>query len=84
VIQLECDGDGFLHDGLICGVRLKQQKSWKIEKTKRYDKSVCPELWIAEDWPPLPIGTGEIGVRNWTFDAATAPSLEAVIKKQNG
>jgi hypothetical protein len=83
VIRLECDGDGFLHEGLLCGIRLKQQNSWKIEKTKRYNKSVYPELWIAKDWPPLPIGTGSMGVRDWTFDPARAPSLDAVIKKQN-
>jgi len=81
VIRIECDGDGFLHDGLLCGVRLKQQKSWKIEKTKRYQKSVYPELWIAKDWPPLPIGTGAMGVGNWTFNPAKALSLEAVIRK---
>jgi len=81
VIRLECDGDGFLHDGLLCGVRLKQPKSWKVEKTRRYKKSVYPELWIAKDWPPLPIGTGAMGVSNWTFDPAKALSLEAVLRK---
>jgi hypothetical protein len=81
VIWAECDGEGFFHEGLLCGVRLKQQRSWKIEKTKRHQKSVYPELWIAKDWPAIPIGSGASGTQNWIFDPSNQLPLEAVFSK---
>jgi hypothetical protein len=81
IIWVECDGDGFLHEGLLCGVRPKQQRSWRIEKTKRYQKSIYPELWIAKDWPAVQIGSGAVGIQNWTFDQSQTLPLEAIIRK---
>jgi hypothetical protein len=81
VIWTECDGEGFLHEGLLCGVRIKQQKSWRIEKASRYEKSVYPELWITKDWPAVPIGSEVSGTRNWTFDPAKTLPCEAVVRK---
>jgi hypothetical protein len=81
LIWTECDGEGFFHEGLLCGLRLKQQRSWRIEKTKRHDKSIYPELWIAKDWPPVPIGSGASGTQNWTFDPSKTLPLEAIISK---
>jgi hypothetical protein len=80
VIWMECDGDGFLNEGLICGVRLKEQKSWKIEKKTRYQKSKYPELWISKDWPALAIGSKVSGPYSWIVDPAKFLPLEAVIK----
>ncbi len=81
VIWVECDGDGFFYEGLLCGLRLDQQRSWKIEKTERYQKSVYPELWIAKDWPAVQIGSGMSGTQNWTLDPEKAIPLEASIRK---
>jgi hypothetical protein len=80
VIWAECDGVGYLHEGLLCGVHLTQQRSWKIKKTKRYENSIYPELWIAKDWPAVPIGS-DVRTQNWTFDPATILPLEAIIRK---
>ena len=81
VIWVECDGEGFLRADLFCGVRLKQQSSWTIEKTKRLQKSIYPEMWIAKDWPAIPIGSGASGSHTWTYDPAKTLPLEAVIRK---
>lgn len=81
MIWVECERDGFLHEELLCGVRVKQHRSWTIEKTRRYDKSVHPELWIAQDWPDIPIGSEETGISGWTFDPAVTLPLEALIRK---
>jgi hypothetical protein len=80
VIWVDCDGEGFFHEGLLCGLRLTQQKNWRIEKTKRQNKSIFPELWIAKDWPAVPIGS-DADPRVWTFDPSKTLPLEAIIKK---
>ncbi|MGA8025650.1 MAG: hypothetical protein WB992_00790 [Bryobacteraceae bacterium] len=81
VIWLECDGEARLHEGLICGVRLDQQRSWRIEKTKRFQKSVYPELWIVKEWPAILIGSDASGTQHWILDAANMLPLEAVIRE---
>jgi hypothetical protein len=81
VIWVECDGEGFVHEGLLCGVRVTQQRDWKIEKTKRYEKSPYPELWITKGWPAIRIGAHEADARSWTFDPDKTLPLEATIKK---
>ncbi len=81
VLWAECDGEGFLHEGLLCGLRIKQQRSWKIKKTKRYHKSIYPEMWIAKDWPAVLIGPEPTSTQTWTFDPANSLPLEAVIRK---
>jgi hypothetical protein len=81
VIWVECDGEGFLHEGLLCGVRLTQQRNWRIEKTQRYQKSIYPEMWIAKDWPAIPIGTEASGTQSWNFSPAKTLPLEAIIRK---
>ena len=81
VIWVECGAEAFLHEGLICGVRLGKQRSWRIEKTKRIQKSIYPELWITKGWPAIPIGSDATGTQNWTFDPANTLPFEAVISK---
>jgi hypothetical protein len=81
VIWTECIGDGFLHEGMLCGVRIRRQRSWKIERTSRYEKSIYPELWIANDWPAVPIGSEASGTQNWIYDPEKTLPLEAVIRK---
>jgi hypothetical protein len=79
VVWIECDGEAFLHEGLICGVRLTRQKSWRVEKGKRFRKSTFPELWIAKEWPAIRIGADTSGTQSWTFDPTDLRPLEAVI-----
>jgi hypothetical protein len=78
-VWIECDGEAFLHEGLICGVRLTRQKSWRVEKGKPFRKSTFPELWVAKEWPAIRIGADTSGTQSWTFDPTDIRPLEAVI-----
>jgi hypothetical protein len=84
VIWLDCNGDGFLHEGLLCGIRLRQQLSWRIEKTGRHEKSIYPELWVSKDWPAIQIGSEANGAQDWRFDPAHSLPLEAIVRKLPG
>jgi hypothetical protein len=81
VLWVECEGEAYLNESWVCGVHLKRQTTWRIEKTKRFEKSVYPELWIAKEWPAIPIGSETSGIQNWVFDSTKTLPLEAVIKK---
>lgn len=81
VIWVECEGEGFVHEGLLCGVRITLQREWKIAKTKRYEKSPYPELWITKGWPAIKLGSDEDGPVTWTFDPDKTLPLEATIIK---
>ncbi|MGH9643862.1 MAG: hypothetical protein ACRD3Q_15750, partial [Terriglobales bacterium] len=83
VIWAECIADGFLHEGLLCGIRVTQQRSWRIEITDRFSKSKFPELWVAKAWPAIPIGSGVTGKQSWTYDPAQTRPLEATIKERD-
>jgi hypothetical protein len=81
VIWAECDGEGFIYEGLLCGIRVRQHRNWAIEKTDCYKKSMYPELWVAKDWPAIPIGSKDTNSRTWTFDPAATLPFEATIRK---
>ena len=55
VIWIDCDADAYLQDNCICGIRLKNHTTWRIQKTSRFKKSVYPEMWFAKDWPAVPL-----------------------------
>jgi hypothetical protein len=81
LIWMECDGEGFLQEDLFCGVRIRQQNSWSIHKTKRFQKSIYPEMWIAKEWPAIPVGSRMYEKQNWTYDPTKTLPMEAVIRK---
>ena len=82
LIWLECDGEGFLQEDLFCGVRIGKQNSWSIHKTKRFKKSIYPEMWIAKEWPAIEIGSEMMHEKqSWTYDPTKTLPIEAVIRK---
>jgi hypothetical protein len=78
-VWVDCDGDAFLHEGLVCGIRFTRQRSWRVEKGERFRKSTFPELWVAKEWPAIRIGADMSGAQSWTFDPTDVRPLEAVI-----
>jgi hypothetical protein len=82
LIWLECDGEGLLLEDMFCGVRIGKQKSWSVHKTKRFQKSIYPEMWIAKEWPAIQIGSETMyEEQNWTYDPTKTLPMEAVIRK---
>jgi hypothetical protein len=77
-IWVECDGEAYKYEGLMCGLRITQQLKWKVEKRKRFSKSVYPEMCVASDWPGIEIGAS-LGERTWTFDPTRSVPVEALI-----
>lgn len=55
VVLLECEADAYLFEDLIYGFQLKEQTSWQIHKTRRFEKSIYPEVWFVRDWPAVPL-----------------------------
>ncbi|OGF01588.1 MAG: hypothetical protein A2509_03075 [Candidatus Edwardsbacteria bacterium RIFOXYD12_FULL_50_11] len=43
-------------EGKISGFRFDEQISWKYMITERMNKSVYPELWVINEWPPIELG----------------------------
>lgn len=81
VVWLECEAEAYVFENLICGFHLKEQTSWRIQKTLRFDKSIYPEVWFSRDWPALPIREGLIGISNWTHDGTAKRPFEAKIQR---
>ena len=81
VIWVEGDADAFLHEGLVCGIRLGKQRGWRIEKTKRIKKSIYPELWVTKGWPAIPIGADADSPETRTFDPSIIVPFEAVLSE---
>ena len=81
VIWLECEADVFLWEECICGIRLKEHSSWRIEKTQRFEKSIYPEMWFRKDWPAVPLREGLGGVFNWNYDGVSRHPFEAVVRR---
>ena len=46
---------------LICGFQLKEQTSWRFQKTRRFEKSINPEVWFVRDWPRFRSGRASAG-----------------------
>jgi hypothetical protein len=51
----------FLKIDLICGIQLKEQTSWRFQKTRRFEKSINPEVWFVRDWPAVRSGRASAG-----------------------
>lgn len=81
VVWLECEADAFLWQGAICGIRLKKHLSWQIQKTRRFDKSIYPEMWFRKDWPAVPLREGLGGISNWNYDGTERLPFEATIRR---
>lgn len=78
IVWIECLAEGFLYEGVLCGLRiLKQHSLSKIEKRSRLNKSIYPELWVHKGWPGLPIGSSPEGVS--TFDHTQSIEAEAIM-----
>lgn len=84
VIWVDCNGDAFLHNGQICGFRLKDHTAWRIRKTSRLKKSVYPEMWFAKNWPEIPIRENLSGTRTWMCDGTALHPFGAQILRQPG
>lgn len=77
-VWIECSAQGFLYEGVLCGMRiLKQHNLSKVEKGPRLAKSRFPEMWVYRDWPGIPIGTGQEGIG--TFERQEALPFDAEI-----
>jgi len=81
VVWLECEAAAYVFEDLICGFQLKEQTSWRIQKTRRFDKSIYPEVWFFQDWPALPIREGLSGISNWTHDGTAKRPFGANIDR---
>ena len=81
VVWLECEAEAYVFEDLICGFQLKEQTSWRIQKARRFDKSIYPEAWFFQDWPALPIREGLSGISNWTHDGIAKHPFEAKIRR---
>jgi hypothetical protein len=81
VVWLECEAEAYLFDDLICGFQLKEQISWRIQKTRRFEKSIYPEVWFFRDWPALPVREGLSGISNWTHDGIAKRPFEVKIRR---
>src|SRR5207302_5110310 len=80
VVWLECEAAAYVFEDLMCGFQLKEQTSWRIQKTRRFDKSIYPEVWFFQDWPAFPIREGLSGISNWTHDGTAKHPFEAKIR----
>jgi len=81
VVWLECEADAYLFEGLICGFQLKEQISWQIQKTRRFEKSIYPEVWFFRDWPAIPLREGLSGVMSWNYDGIAKHPFEAKVRR---
>lgn len=81
VIWLECEAEVFLWEQKICGIRLKQHLSWRLQKARRFEKSIYPEIWFRKDWPAVPLREGLSGVSSWNNDGGTRNPFEATIRR---
>ena len=81
VIWLECQADVFLWEESVCGIRLKEHSSWRIEKTNRFEKSIYPEMWFRKDWPAVPLREGFGGVFTWNYDGVSRHPYEAIVRR---
>ena len=71
--------EGFIHEGKLCGFRMARQSGWSIETHPRFDKSLYPEAWFFADWPPIPIGSLQVGVSSFDYSGCETP-LEAELE----
>jgi hypothetical protein len=81
VIWLECEAVAYLFEDLICGLQLNEQTSWQIQKTRRFDKSIYPELWFVREWPAIPLREGLSGVMSWNYDGIAKHPFEANLRR---
>jgi hypothetical protein len=81
VVWLECEADVYLFEDLICGFQLKEQTSWQIQKTRRFEKSIYPEVWFIRDWPALPLREGLSGIISWNYDGTAKHPFEAKVRR---
>ena len=81
VIWLECEADVFLWEDRVCGIRLKEHSSWRNEKTKRFEKSIYPEMWFRKDWPAVPLREGLGGISSWNNDGVSRHLFEAIVRR---
>ena len=81
VVWLECEADAFLWQDAICGIRLKKHLSWQIQKTRRFEKSIYPEMWFCKDWPAVPLREGLGGLSNWSYDGTKRLPFEATVRR---
>jgi hypothetical protein len=81
VVWVECEADAYLFEDLICGFQLKEQTSWRIQKTRRFDKSIYPEVWFVRDWPAVPLREGLGGISNWNYDGIAKHPFEAEVRR---
>ena len=68
MVSLECEADADFFEHPICGFHLKEQTSWQIQKTRRFDKSIYPEVWFVRDWPAVPLREDLTGTMSWNYD----------------
>jgi hypothetical protein len=58
VVRVECEADdAYIFEDLIFGSQLKEQTSWRIQKTRCFDKSIYPEFWFVRGWRQVRSGT---------------------------
>jgi hypothetical protein len=81
VVWLECEADAYLFEDLICGFQLKEQTSWQIQKTRRFDKSIYPEVWFVRDWPAVPLREDLTGTMSWNYDGIPKHPFEAKVRR---
>jgi hypothetical protein len=60
-IVIWVEGEGLLYDGpngAICGFQVRTARTWSTEvRPTRFSKGLKPELWLAPEWPPIPLLT---------------------------
>ncbi|WP_263378427.1 hypothetical protein [Granulicella paludicola] len=83
VVWIDGEADAFLFDKKLCGFRLLQQNGWSVLKRERFEKSVHPEAWFYEDWPPIPIAALKVGVTNFTHEGRRLPFEAEISRRPN-
>ncbi|SEG71121.1 protein of unknown function [Bryocella elongata] len=78
-IWVECTAEAFVYETKFCGFRVVSQRSWTIQKTEHWKKSIYPEAWFFSDWPPIHIGSKVKPVSTWT--PSEGLPLEAEIRR---
>lgn len=82
LLWIEGETDAFLFEDKLCGFRLVKQNGWSISKHERFQKSVHPEAWFYEDWPPIAIGSIKVGVTSFKNEGRQLPS-QAKIRRRS-
>jgi hypothetical protein len=62
-------------------MRLKGASVRRIEKTKRFEKSIYPEMWFREDWAADPLREGLSGISTWKYDGVPRHRFEVIVRR---